>query len=148
MVKGTGREVLIRTASRLEPEWLLEAFPEAIRDTETLVFNAASGRVERRSGLWFEELCLDETRRGADPLDPRTADCLAQAALAEGFTQETLERLLDRARFLAGQRPDLELPPREELRCERGAEGLPGLFDPEGTGFPGLGLGPAREPGP
>jgi len=117
VVKGTGREVLIRTASRLEPEWLLEAFPEAIRDTETLAFHPGTGRVERRSGLWFEDVCLDETRRGADPMDPGTAACLAEAALGAGFTQESLERLLDRAHFLAEQRPDLDLPLREDLRA-------------------------------
>lgn len=114
--KGTGREVLIRTASRIEPEWLLESFPEAIRDTETMVFKASSGRVERRAGLWYEDICLEETRRGADPSDPGTAACLANAALEAGFTQETLERLLNRAGFLARQRPELGLPGGGDLR--------------------------------
>ena len=115
VVKGTGRQVLIRMASRIEPEWLLEAFPDAIRDTEAWVFNASTGRVERRSGLCYEDLCLDESRRGADPMDPRTSACLAQAALAAGFTQELLTRLLERAEFLARQRPDLGLPARQDL---------------------------------
>jgi ATP-dependent helicase HrpB len=115
VVKGTGREVLIRMASRIDPEWLLEAFPEAIHDTEAMVFNASSGRVELRSGLLYEDLCLDETRRGADPMDPRTAACLARAALDAGFTHETMDRLLERVRFLAQQRPELGIPAREDL---------------------------------
>jgi ATP-dependent helicase HrpB len=130
--RGTGREVLIRTASRIEPEWLLEAFPEAIRDTESLVFNPAQGRVERISGLWYEDLCLDETRRGADPADPATAACLAQAALERGLgdAQETVDRLLARVRFLAGQRPELGLPEGEALRTgllRKAAEGCRSL---------------------
>ena len=119
-IQGPGREVLIRAASRLEPEWLLEAFPGAIRDTEALAFNPASGRVERRSGLMYEDLCLDETRRAADPADPRTAACLAAAVLARGLgeAQGGVDRLLDRAGFLAGRRPELGIPEREELRRE------------------------------
>ena len=128
VTKGSGREVLIRMASRIEPEWLLEAFPESIRDTEVMIFNASSGRVERRSGLWYEDLCLDETRRGADPADPRTAVCLAKAALDRGLgeARETVDRLLDRAQFLAKLRPDLGLPARLELLkalVEKGCEG-------------------------
>lgn len=120
MAKGAGRDVLIRVASRMEPEWLMEAFPEAIRETETMAFNAANGRVERRAGIWYEDLCLDESRRGADPADPRTAACLAQAVEERGLGEaaEGVERLLARARFLAGLRPELGLPGAETLLPE------------------------------
>jgi len=118
VARGTGRDVLIRMASRVEPEWLMEAFPEAIRETETLTFHAAQGRVERRAGIWYEDLCLDETRRGADPADPGVAACLAEAALERGLgaPAEGVERLLDRAAFLASRRPELGILPKEELR--------------------------------
>jgi len=115
--KGTGREVLIRTASRAEPEWLLEYFPEAIRESVELSFNASKGQVDRRSSLWYEDLCLEETRRAALAGEPGVAECLAKAALQRGLggMQETVDRLLDRAEFLARSRPDLALPQRPEL---------------------------------
>ncbi|MFZ1615039.1 MAG: ATP-dependent helicase C-terminal domain-containing protein, partial [Holophaga sp.] len=119
-LRGARNEVLIRMASRVEPEWLLEAFSEQMREDESLAFNPAKGHVERRSSLWFENLCLEETRRIADPMDPRTAEVLAEAALNQGLggAGERVEELLARASFLARYRPDLELGPPEELRIQ------------------------------
>lgn len=143
MAKGAGRDVLIRTASRVEPEWLMEAFPEAIRETEALAFNSSTGRVERRAGIWYEDLCLDESRRGADSSDPRTATCLAEAALERGLGEaaEDVERLLDRAAFLAARRPELGLPGKTELRralVAQGCLGCASLRDLAGLDWPGL----------
>lgn len=117
-LRGTRNEVLIRLASKVEPEWLLEAFSDHLRDEESLAFNAAKGLVECRSALWFENLCLEETRRAADPADPCAAALLAEAALNQGLggAKERVEELLGRASFLARQRPDLELSEPETLR--------------------------------
>jgi ATP-dependent helicase HrpB len=121
-----GSQVLVRAASRLEPDWLLDAFPEAIRETEDLAFNPASGRVDLRSRIWYEDLCLDDSRRPA-PLDhPRTAALLAQAAL-EGGLGEDLEAFLARVAFLARQRPDLGLPEPGETRAALVTEACRGL---------------------
>jgi len=126
---------MIRTASRIEPEWLLEYFPEAIRETVELTFHASKGHVERRSSLWYEDLCLEEGRRPAQAGEPGVAECLARAALQRGLgdSQEILDRLLDRAAFLSKSRPDLALPPRPALleqllttACE-GCRSLKGL---------------------
>ena len=115
--QGTGSQVLVRTASRIEPDWLLDAFPEALRETEELFYNAGSGRVDLRATIWFEDLCLDESRRPAPPDHPGASACLAQAALERGLgaAQEAVDRLLARAGFLAGLRPDLAIPPAAEL---------------------------------
>ncbi len=117
VVRGAGREVVIQTASRVEPEWLLEAFPDSIREWDTLAFNPAGGIVERRSGLAYEDLVLDETRRRAEPGDPRVAACLAEAVASKGLGEagETVERWLDRVAFTRAHRPDLGLPDRESL---------------------------------
>jgi len=116
--RGTRNEVVIRMASKVEPEWLLEAFSDQLRDEESLAFNPAKGLVERRGSLWLEDLCLEETRRAADPEDPRTAAILAEAALAQGLggARERVDELLGRVAFLAKHRPDLALAPTEELR--------------------------------
>jgi ATP-dependent helicase HrpB len=133
--QGTGRQVLIRMGSRLEPEWILEAFPSAIRETLEFSFNASKGQVERRSGIWYEDLCLDESRRVASADEPGVAQCLARAALQKGLgnQQEAVDHLLDRAAFLAKHRSDLELPDRPLLlealvtkACE-GCRSLKGL---------------------
>jgi len=110
-------EVLIRAASRVEPEWLLETFPQTLREEQACVFNAASGRVELSNSLWLEDLCLETTRRAADPQDPRTAKVLAQAVLENGLgeAQAQVEDLLARAEFLGRQRPELGLPDRDAL---------------------------------
>ncbi len=116
-VRGARSEVLIRAASRVEPEWLLETFPETLREEQACVFNAASGRVELSNSLWLEDLCLETTRRAADPQDPRTAKILAQAVLEKGLgeAQAQVEDLLARAEFLRRQRPELGLPDRDAL---------------------------------
>jgi ATP-dependent helicase HrpB len=130
--RGTGREVLIRTASRIEPEWLLEAFPDAIRDSEELCFNPVQDRGERRSALWFEDLCLDESRRAATAGDPDVSACLAQALLEKGLgdAQESVERILDRSAFLGRIRSDLDIPERDILcrkLLEQACEGCASL---------------------
>lgn len=114
--EGQGRETRIRVAARLEPEWLLEAFPEAISDRESLVFHEGSGRVERRAALLYHDLVLDESRGPADPADPAVAGLLAEAALAQQARNDRLEGLLQRAAWLARLCPDLGLPEGESLR--------------------------------
>lgn len=116
--KGAGREVVIRAASRIEPEWILEAYPDAISDRESMVFHPATASVEHRSALLFEDLVLDESRRRAEAGTPGVAACLAAAALSRGLgdAQETVERLASRIAFLGRTRPDLELPEGEDLR--------------------------------
>lgn len=114
--EGQGRETRIRLAARLEPEWLLEAFPEAISDRENLAFHEGSGRVERRAALLYHDLVLDETRGPADPADPAVAALLAEAALARNTLGDRLEDLLHRTAWLARLRPELGLAEGEALR--------------------------------
>ena len=104
-----GNSVSIRLASAVEPDWLLEAFPDRLREEDAFEFNEARGRVERVSGLWFGEACLDATRKAADTSDPRAAALLAQAAQTRNLG-EAFDRLLQRATFLRKHRPELELP--------------------------------------
>ncbi len=109
-----GNTVSVRLASALEPEWLLEAFPNRIREQEALEFNETRGRVERVSGLWFGEACLDATRRIAEPGDEAAAGLLAERLLLK--VPEAMEHLLDRAAFLTAARPDFGWPDRSALR--------------------------------
>jgi ATP-dependent helicase HrpB len=107
--QGTGSQTLIRLASRCEADWLLEAFPERLEDVDEVAFNAAAGRVERRTEIRYDGLVIDASRGPADPADPRVAGLLAQA-LKERPLDEVPARLLARLSFLRRHRPELGLP--------------------------------------
>ena len=132
--RGAGSDTTVRLASMVEADWLLEAFPERLRDTEELLFNTSKDRVERISRLWFEDLCIDESRGPARPDQAGVSDVLADALLQKGLgeDQEKVDRLLDRAAFLAKHRQDLGLPDREHFRhrlLAKACEGAVSLRD-------------------
>jgi ATP-dependent helicase HrpB len=136
--EGLGGQTQVLAASRLEPDWLLDAFPDSVRDTEELVFNPVHGRVDLHACLWFKDLPMLESRRPAPPGHPGAAQVLAGAA--EGSATEPLDGLLARTSFLAKVRPDLGLPPEAELRgaiLAEACEGLGNLRDLQGTDWPG-----------
>ncbi len=114
---GAGQKATIRAASKVEVEWLLEAFPGRLSEAVSLRYNEKAGRVDRVASLRYGDLLLEETRRPADPLEPGVAEALGEALLEHGLGdgQEIVDRLLDRAAFLAKHRPELELPEREAL---------------------------------
>jgi ATP-dependent helicase HrpB len=104
---------LVRLASAIEPEWLLDLFPERITETTELTWNAQSERVEGVSRLLYDQLVLTETRIG----DARGADVarvLCEAAQAAGWRSfvepELVERFLARVAFLGRTLPEKEFP--------------------------------------
>ena len=115
--QGPGHQVSVRAASRVHPDWLLDAFPDSLSETEQLTFNPGSGRVDLRATVWFEDLCLYESRKPAPPGHPGSGRCLAEAALAKGLgaAQDSVDRLLARSAFLAKLRPELAIPEAPEL---------------------------------
>lgn len=123
-----GQGALVRMASRVEPEWVMDAFPEDLEEETTLVYQKERGRVERREVLRYRDLVLDEVVRAADPADPAVADLLAEGVLAGGLEGlgEGFALLLDRAAFLGRQRPELDLPGREILARRLVAEAVQG----------------------
>jgi ATP-dependent helicase HrpB len=137
-----GNQVLVRSASMVKPDWLLDAFPEALRETEVLTCNPGTGRVDLRSSIWFEDLCLDESRRPAPAGHPGCSACLAEAALARGLGDagDDVARLLARAAFLARRRPELPIPAGPELLIAlvtQACEGRTSLKELAGADWPG-----------
>ena len=57
--KGKSRDVVAYLASAIEPEWLLELFPERIRDETTLQFDKKTERVTAQQVLSYEGMVLD-----------------------------------------------------------------------------------------
>ncbi|HTA19526.1 MAG TPA: ATP-dependent helicase HrpB [Polyangia bacterium] len=106
--------VTVRLAAAIEPEWLLDVCADRVEEIDALVWNAATERVDRRTGLRFGALSLDESVTPAPPSE-EASRLLAEAALARGLERlpgaEELPRLLARLAFARSVAPaDAALP--------------------------------------
>lgn len=103
----------VRTASAIEPEWLIELFDTRIREIADVSFDEAKGAVVGSSKMLYESLAIVESP-GFDARDPRVADVLFEAVKARGFRDlcpdDALDRWLARVRFAAEQDPSIEAP--------------------------------------
>jgi len=70
---GNRARVLVRVASAIEPEWLLDLQPQALREQTDLVWEPARERVEVVSRLLYDQLTLEETRRLPRPDESEAA---------------------------------------------------------------------------
>jgi ATP-dependent helicase HrpB len=104
---------IVRLASAIEPEWLLDLFTDAIRETIEARWNAPSERVEVVRRLIYDELVLDE-RRTNEAGSAEVARALAEAALAAGLPAfvdpEEVNRFLARVEFMARTFPEARFP--------------------------------------
>ncbi len=84
---------LVRLTARVEPEWLLDLFPERVREEVVLEWNAGAERVDAVSRLRYDALILEESRGGA--LDGEgAAAMLAGKALEAGIARFVDEEAL------------------------------------------------------
>jgi ATP-dependent helicase HrpB len=109
---------LVRIASGIQPAWLLDLFPERVRETSRVEWNRTAERVESVSALWFDQIVIEESRGVADPEE--AAALLASKAMEAGIARfdeiEAVEAFLTRARFAAQHGP-VPLPdPESALR--------------------------------
>jgi ATP-dependent helicase HrpB len=106
---------LVRMTARVEPEWLLELYPERVVEHIEVVWNRNAERVEQVSSLLYDKLVLEE-RRGPAPADAATA-MLAEKALETGIEafvdREALDGLLARMSFADVDAPSVEDAVRE-----------------------------------
>ncbi len=72
---------LVRLAMPIEPEWLLELFPDRVIDRRVIEWNRQAERVEQVEFLMYDQLVLEE-KRGGRP-DPQAAAQLLAAKSAE-----------------------------------------------------------------
>ena len=127
---------IIRTASAIEPEWLLELYPDRIAEVDELRFDPKQERVERIRALAYDGLALDESRSAAEPSEDASR-VLAEAALAKGPARfcdaGELERLVRRARFASAHDDTVEPISDDTLRAALLAmcEGATGFADLE-----------------
>ncbi|HME91962.1 MAG TPA: ATP-dependent helicase C-terminal domain-containing protein, partial [Myxococcaceae bacterium] len=78
-----GQAIVVRLASQVEPEWLLEIAPDELREVDALEWNGGSGRVERVRRISYADLVLEETRTAAPPSEEAN-QVFRRAALAAG----------------------------------------------------------------
>ena len=76
---------LVRLASAVEPEWLLDLFPDRICEASRLEWNRTAERVEAVNALMFGEIAIEEQRGAPDPL--AASVLLAEKACEAGLTR-------------------------------------------------------------
>jgi ATP-dependent helicase HrpB len=122
------RGVVVRAASAIEPEWLLELFPGAIREGVETRWIAAEERVEAVARIAYESLVLDETRGPKTPEAQRAvAERLASEALAKGVHHfvddpDALDRFVARVQFVAAR--STAVRPFDDARVAEALRGL------------------------
>jgi ATP-dependent helicase HrpB len=112
---------VVRMASAVEADWLLDLYTDAIRDSTEATWNPTAERVEVVRRLSYDGLALEETRGSAG--DPKEiARVLAEAVRAKGWRAfargDDLDQWLLRAAFVAEQCPELDLPALDEAGIE------------------------------
>jgi ATP-dependent helicase HrpB len=75
---------MVRMAVGVEPEWILDMIPHEISESEGLIWNRSTHRVDKVSRLGCGAVVLDESRRPADP-SPEASRILADEALSTGY---------------------------------------------------------------
>jgi ATP-dependent helicase HrpB len=107
---------LIRMTARIEPEWLIDLFPDRVKEQAKVVWNHAAERVDAVSALLYDELMIQESR-GAVPDAQAAADLLAQKALEAGIEHfvdmKALDEFRGRVEFAGFEMPDVSQALRE-----------------------------------
>ena len=81
---GRPPETVIRLASALDPNWLLDVVAEELESDEESLWADPPGRVEVRSRIRLGSLTIEESRRPAKP-GPETAQALLVVATERGL---------------------------------------------------------------
>jgi ATP-dependent helicase HrpB len=107
---------LIRMTARIEPEWLIDLFPDRVKDRSGVVWNRVAERVDAASALLYDELVIQESR-GAVPDANAAAELLAEKASEAGIERfvemGALDDFMGRAEFAGLEAPDVPQALRE-----------------------------------
>jgi ATP-dependent helicase HrpB len=93
---------IVRLASAIQPEWLLDLFPEGVSEKREIEWNKSGERVEEVSALLYDRLVIEESR--GVPADQEAASrMLAEKAWEAGVARfsdpEEIDRFLVRVAF-------------------------------------------------
>jgi ATP-dependent helicase HrpB len=111
------RARVVRVASRIEPDWLIDLFSDRIREAVEAKWNAQAERVEIVERLMYDQLAISETRVNTPASAAgagEAARVLADAALSAGIHRfidpETVANFLARVEFVARTFPESSTP--------------------------------------
>jgi ATP-dependent helicase HrpB len=106
-------QVTVRLCTSIEANWLLEDYGSRIELKDELLFNGQSERVERREGMAFGAILLDEARGIANP-SPEASQVLFEAARSRGLfatqASEGWPALVARLALLREHFPEAGIP--------------------------------------
>ncbi len=95
---------LLRLACPIQPEWLIDLFPERVLDRRGAEWNRQAERVEAVSSMVYDGLVIEETRGGTVD-DEAAAELLAakvaEAGLSRFLPAEEVDAFLARVEFAA-----------------------------------------------
>ncbi len=101
---------LVRIASAIEPDWLIDLFPDRVREVSEIAWNRAAERVESVSALMFDSIAIERSSSTPDP--EQAAGMLASKALDAGLGRfddiAAIDAFRARARFADIPEPDSE----------------------------------------
>ncbi len=107
---------LIRMTARIEPGWLIDLFPDRVREQSSVTWNHATERVDAVRALLYDRLVIQESR-GALPDVEAAAELLAQKALEAGIERfvdvDALNDFIGRVEFAGFEPPEVPQALRE-----------------------------------
>ncbi len=107
------RNRIVRIASRIEPEWLIDLFTGELRETTDARWNAQAERVEVVERLLYDQLVVTENRANTAG-NEEAAKVLAEAALDAGLSKfvdpDALAKFAARVEFVSKTFPEAGLP--------------------------------------
>ena len=124
--KGPGR-VIVRSAARIEADWLIDEFSDDVEERETFTWNADRERVLGTSDLTYRGLTLVSTKmRGVSKEASAVLRKAALSAGAEKFVDDSaaIPALVARSALCAEYRPGIQALNEEVVR-----EGLSNLCE-------------------
>jgi ATP-dependent helicase HrpB len=112
---GRGGRVVVRTASAIEADWLLDLPGDRVHEMTEALWNPTAERVEVVRRLQYEQLVLDETRTPGDGRDAAQVELLAASARAASLSvfsdSEAYPSWEARLAFLRDHCPELGVAP-------------------------------------
>jgi ATP-dependent helicase HrpB len=100
----------VRLIARVEPEWLVDLFPERVREETAVIWNREAERVDSVSRLVYDKLILQESNSVAPDSDAASdlfADKAIEAGIERFVDREMLDDLEGRIEFAGMEAPQL-----------------------------------------
>ncbi len=119
-VEAGGRRTLVRVASEIQADWLLDLFTDQVKDTREVVWDEAAERAVLVARLSYDALVLEESR-STRPEPEAASRVLLDAARRRGpraFAAGDLDRLAARVAFARAHCPEAALPALDDVTLD------------------------------